>query len=60
MIPLADVGHHRQVAGIERQSLAQDAAAGRLQHRRINVGVEQDQAGALGSGAIVGVDAPPG
>ena len=60
MIALADVGHDPYVAGVEAQALAQDAAAGRLQDRRLDLRVEEHGARTLGSGAVVGVDTAVG
>ncbi len=57
MIAFADVGHHGHVAAVEGQPLAEDAAAGRLEHGHLDGRVHQHAAGALRAAAIAAVDA---
>ena len=52
----ADVGDHGDVAAVEAQALAQDAAARGFQHRRIDIRVEQHAARAARAAAIAGLD----
>lgn len=54
----ADVGHHRHVAAVEAQALAQHAAPGGFEDGRVDARVKQHVAGAPGAAAVAAVDAP--
>ena len=56
VVPLADVGHHGDVAAIEPEPLAEDAAPRRFEHGRLDPRVEQHHPGTLRAAAIAGVD----
>ncbi len=56
VVALADVGDHGHLAAVEAQALAQDAAARGLEHGRIDLGVQQHVARALGAAAVAAVD----
>jgi len=60
VVALADVGDDGDVAAVEPESFAEDAAAGGFQDGGIDVGVEQDLAGADGAAAIAAFDALAG
>src|SRR5262249_34411132 len=57
VVALADVGDDGDVAQVEAQAFAQDAAACGLEHRSVDARVSQHGARALGAAAIAGVDA---
>ena len=57
VVAVADVRHHGHVAVVEAEPLAEDAAAGRLEHGHVDAGVDQHAAGALRAAAIAAVDA---
>ena len=57
VVARADVGDHGHLAAVEAQAFAQDAAARGLEHRRVDVGVDQHVARAARAAAIAGVDA---
>ena len=42
VVALADVGDDGDVAAVEAEALAEDAAAGRLQHGGLDLGLMQD------------------
>ena len=57
MVASAHVGHHRDIAVVKCQAFAQHAAAGSLQHGRVDIWVVQHVACALGAAAVAGIDA---
>ncbi len=57
VIAVADVRDHGHVALVEAQARAEDAAARRFKHGRVDVRVHQHAAGAAGAGAVVVIDA---
>ena len=57
MVAVADVGHHGHVAAVEGQPFAEDAAAGRFEHGRVDAADSSARRGALRAAAIAGVDA---
>ena len=58
MVTLADVRDDGDVAAVIAQAFAEDAAAGRLEHGRVDLGIEQDGPRALGAAAVPGLGAP--
>ena len=58
VIAVADVGDHGDVAAVEGQALAEDAAAGRFQHGRVDGRVHEHGGGAARPAAIAAVDPP--
>ncbi len=49
-------GHHGDVALIEAEPFAEDPPSGRLEDRRLDLGIEQDRPGGLRATAITGLD----
>ena len=56
MVALAHVGDHGHLAAVKAQPLAQHAAPGAFEHRRVHLGVGQHVARAFGAGAVAAVD----
>ena len=57
VVARADVGHHRDLAAVERQAFAQQAAARRFEHGGVDVRVHQHVARAARAAAVAAVDA---
>ena len=58
VVAFADVGDDGDVAAIEAEAFAEDAAASGFEHGRVDGRVEQDAAGTLRAAAIAVFDAP--
>src|SRR5690606_27347485 len=57
MVAHADVGHHGDLAAVEAEAFAQDAAACRFEHGGVDHRMHQYVARAARAAAVAGVDA---